>query len=101
MCERDQTEEPGGLGWSPLSRGAVWQGDHHGLQVLAHDLELADGLELHGLPSQVFLGRHGVGEDVQQQGGGTRSVDTEGDCVTHHGLKQERGVSLSQGWKWR
>ena len=62
-----QAEEPGGLGRAPLAAGAVRQGHHDRLEVLAHDLELADALELHGLAREVLPGRDGVGEDVQQQ----------------------------------
>ena len=65
MSERDETKESGGLGWSPLSRGAVWQRHHHGLKVFADDLEFAHRLELHGLPCKIFLGRDGVCKDVQ------------------------------------
>ena len=96
MGERNETKEPGGLGWSPLSRGTVRERYHHGLKILAHDLELAHGLELHGLSSEVLLGRDGVSEDVQEQGGGAGSVYAEGDSVTNHRLKYQQSETIME-----
>lgn len=59
-----EAEEARGLGGAPLARGAVRQRHHHRLQVLAHDLELAHALELHGLSGEVLARGDGVGEDV-------------------------------------
>ena len=86
VCEGYEPEQAGGLGGAPLARGAVRQRHHDGLEVLAHDLELAHGLELHGLAGEVLLRRHSVGEDVQQQGGGAGGVHAEGHRVAHHRL---------------
>ena len=81
MSQRDEPEQPGGFGRSPLAGGAIWQRYHHRLQVRADYLELADRLEFHGLAGQVLLGRDSVGEYVEQQGPGARRVHTEGDSV--------------------
>ena len=67
----------------------TWQRHHDGVEVLAHDFELADGLELHGLSGEVLLRRHRVGEDVQQQGAAARRVHAERHHVPHHRLHHE------------
>ena len=84
--DRHQTEEARRLHRAPLAAGAVRQRHHHRLQVLAHDLELADALELHRLAGQVLARRHRVGEDVQQERSAARRVHSEGHHVTHHRL---------------
>ena len=89
VCEGYEPEQAGGLGGAPLARGAVRQRHHDGLEVLAHDLELAHGLELHGLAGEVLLRRHRVGEDVEQQGAAARRVHAERDHVPHHRLHHE------------
>ena len=94
VCEGDEPEQAGGLGGAPLARGAVRQRHHDGLQVLAHDLELAHGLELHGLAGEVLLRGHRVGEDVQQQRGGAGGVDAEGHRVAHHRLQRFNVIRL-------
>ena len=85
--ERDQTKQPSGLGGPPLPGGAVRQRNHHRLQILAHDLEFTHGLELHRLPGEILLRRHGVSEDVQQEGGGAGGVHPERHSVPDHRLK--------------
>ena len=70
--------------------GAVRQRHHHRLQLLAKDLELADGLEFHGLAGQVFLRGHCVGENVQQQVAATGGVDTESYHISHHRLQRKK-----------
>lgn len=84
-----ETEEAVGFGGAPLAAGAVGQRDHHCVEVLAHDFEFADALELHGLAGQVLLRRHRVGEDVEQEGPGAGGVHSEGHQVAHDRLEKE------------
>lgn len=89
MSDGLQPKQPRGLDGSPLPRGAVRQRNHHRLQVLAHDLELAHALELHRLACEVLARGDGVGEDVQKQRTRAGSVYSEGDHVTHDRLTDE------------
>lgn len=89
VSDGHQPEQPGGFHGAPLAAGAVRQRDHHRPQVLADDLELADGLELHGLSGEVLARGDGVGEDVQQQVSAGRGVHAEGHHVAHHRLHHE------------
>lgn len=52
-------------------------------------LELADRLELHRLARQVLLRCHGVGENVEQEGAGARSVHSERNDIPYHRLHDE------------
>ena len=67
----------------------AWQRHHDCVQVLAHDFELADRLELHGFPGEVLLRRHRVGEDVEQEGAAAGRVHAERHHVPHHRLHHE------------
>ena len=92
MGQRDEAKKAGGLGRSPLAGGAVRQRHHHRLQVRADDLELADGLELHGLAGEILLRRDGVGKNVEEELAGAGRVHAEGDSVAHHRLKPGKVV---------
>jgi hypothetical protein len=87
MGQGDEAKKAGGLGRSPLPGGAVRQRHHHRLQVRADDLELADGLELHGLAGEILLRRDGVGKNVEEELAGAGRVHAEGYGVAHHRLK--------------
>ena len=96
MGEWNQPKEPSGLGRAPLPGGTVWEGNHHCLQLSADNLEFADGLELHGLASEVLLRGDRIGEDVEEELRGARGVHSEGDSVTHHRLKWQ---NLCEGFR--
>ena len=87
VSDRDEPEEPGGLDGAPFSAGAVRQRHHDRLQILAHDLELANALKLHRLAGQVLLRRDRVGEDVEKHRPTARSMNSEGDHIVHNGLE--------------
>ncbi len=59
------------------------------LKVVANDLELADGLELHGFTGQVLLRRDGVGEDVEEHGAAARRVHPERHDVVDDRLRRK------------
>ena len=77
----------------------AWQRHHDCVQVLAHDFELADRLELHGLPGEVLLRRHRVGEDVQQEGAAAGRVHAERHHVPHHRLHHEPASKTDEAMK--
>ena len=87
VSDRDETKESCGLHGSPLSARAVRQRHHDRLQILAHDLELANALKLHRLAGQVLLRRDRVGEDVEKHRPTARSMNSEGDHIVHNGLE--------------
>lgn len=89
-----QAEQPGGLHRSPFTAGAVRQGHHDRLKILADDLELADALELHRLTGEVLPRCHCVREDVQEESSAARGVDSEGHHVAHHGLGSHSTVKF-------
>jgi len=65
------------------------------LKVVANDLELADGLELHGFTGQVLLRRDGVGEDVEEHGAAAGRVHPERHDVVNDRLWKKRSISFS------
>lgn len=92
VSDGHQSEESSGFHRSPFTAGAVGQRHHHRLQVGADDFELANTLELHRLARQVFSGRDGVGEDVEEESSTARGVHSEShdvadDRLFHHSIQ--------------
>lgn len=89
MGDGHQAEETRRLHRPPLTAGAVRQGHHDRLKVLANNFELANALEFHGLARQVLARRHRIGEYVQQEGTTARGVDSERDHISHNRLRKK------------
>ncbi len=66
------------------------------MQILAHDFELANRLELHWLACEVLLWRDGVREDVEEEGAVAGSVHAECNHVANDRLKEKelKGVVI-------
>jgi len=64
------------------------------LEVIANNLELADGLELHGFTGQVLLRRDGVGEDVEEHRAAAGGVHPERHDVVDDRLEGKRSNLL-------
>ena len=86
MCDGHQTEETRRFHWTPFTAGAVRQGHHDCLQVLANNFELANALEFHRFARQILSWCHCVSKYVQEEGTTARSVHSECNHISHNRL---------------
>lgn len=84
--DRNKAEQSCSLDRTPFTTRTVRQRYHNRLKIIAHDLKLADTLELHGLACQVLLWGYCICEDVQQHSPTARCVYTERYDVVYNRL---------------
>jgi hypothetical protein len=100
MCNGYQPKKSCCLCRPPFTTGTVWQGHHYRLQFLACDLELANTLEFHWFPCEIFLGGYSISKDVKQESPTAWCMHSECNNVAHHRLVKINISSLHSTPTW-